>query len=656
MLRQVGLLCVALVLPIVWSPSLAFAGNDWKPVDPAHLALKQPKLQPGADVEAIFWDVRIADALDAGGDLTTTFDQYLRVKIFTDRGREAFATVDIPHWSGMDVKDVAARTIRPDGSIVDVKSSDVYRRTVVKANDLKVKVVSFAVPAIEAGVIVEYRWKEVYRDSIASNLRLRFSRDIPVHDVRYYLRPLRIPGMTLKAWPFNAQISAPVRQPDGSWMMMLSNVPADANEEYGPPPFESRPWIFISYEAREEPAPEKFEREIAKALYEEYGKRARPNDEIRKLAAAAVGGVPTDAKRLEAIVRVAREKVRRVDTDTATPDERRAARENRNAADALKRGVGTADDVVLLTLALANAAGLDARVAATPDRGDLFPRSLQPHPYFVRGRILAVKSGDGWLFADPTNEYAPDGHLPWQYEDQRALIGDSKEPIVARTPLAEPAYSLKKRTGRFRLTEDGTLEGEARVEYFGHWADTFREQEDQDAPAEREKSLREVMEKRLPGAEVTEVTIENVTDLSGPYSNSYRIRVRGYAQRTGSRLFLQPAVFQKGVAAIFQAIERKSEVYFDFPWAEEDLVRIELPTGYTLEESAQQKPVNAGPLTYDAHVAIEGDHLVLRRTQAVGKGGAILFPQSSYPALRAVFDSIHKADSRTVVLRRKDAQ
>lgn len=654
MLRKV-VLCVTLVVPVFSPASTAFGGNDWKPIDPAHLALNEPKVQPGADAEAIIWEVRVADGLNPRGDLTTTFDQYLRVKIFTDRGREAFATVDIPYWSGMDVKDVAARTIRPDGSIVELKPSDVYRRTVVKANDLKVKVVSFAVPAIEAGVIVEYRWREVYRDSIASNLRLRFSRDIPIQDVRYFLRPLKIPGLAMMAWSFNADI-APVKQRDGSSMIRLSNVPADTNEEYGPPPFEARPWVFISYSPEKQLDAEAFAREVGRTLCEEYGRRARPSDDIRRLAVAAVSAAGTDRERVAALVRVAREKVRRVDVDTASAEDRRAARENRSAADALKRGIGTADDLVLVVLALANGAGLDARAAAIADRGDLFQRSIPPHPYFIRGRLVAVRSGDGWLFADPANEYAPAGQLPWQYEDQKALIGDPKGAIHGRTPLSEPAYSLKKRTGRFRLTEDGTLEGEARVEYFGHWADTFREQEDQDAPAEREKSLRERIETRFPGAEVSEVKVENVIDLSKAYANAYRIRVPGYAQRTGSRLFLQPAVFQKGIPAVFQGAERKSEVYFDFPWAEEDVVHIELPAGYRLEESADPKPVMAGPLTYETRLSIEGGHLVLRRTQVVGKGGAILFPQRSYRALRAVFDSIHKGDHRTVVLRRTDSQ
>ena len=56
--------------------------NDWKPVDPAHLALPAPVVEKDADAEAIFWEVRVDDAPE--GDLI--FTHYVRIKIFTERG------------------------------------------------------------------------------------------------------------------------------------------------------------------------------------------------------------------------------------------------------------------------------------------------------------------------------------------------------------------------------------------------------------------------------------------------------------------------------------------------------------------------------------------------------------------------------------------
>ena len=52
------------------------------------------RVEPGADAEAIFWDVKIEDSL-AGGDFHLTMSHYIRIKIFTALGKEKYATVEI---------------------------------------------------------------------------------------------------------------------------------------------------------------------------------------------------------------------------------------------------------------------------------------------------------------------------------------------------------------------------------------------------------------------------------------------------------------------------------------------------------------------------------------------------------------------------------
>src|SRR4030095_1421545 len=137
-----------------------------------------------------------------------------------------------------------------------------------------------------------------------------------------------------------------------------------------------RPWVFIGYEASGRSESD-FDKRLSKDLHEEDSKRARPNDEIRKLAAAAVTGATTDAAKISALARVARGKIRRVDVDTADPADRLKVKETKNATESLSRGVGTADDVLLLFLALAEAARLDARAAAINMRGDLCAPCVQ---------------------------------------------------------------------------------------------------------------------------------------------------------------------------------------------------------------------------------------------------------------------------------------
>src|SRR6185436_18841309 len=77
-------------------------GSDpivWRPVTPEELAMKTPKVEPDADAEAIFWEVRLDDKSDS----KMTYSHYVRVKIFTERGRERFSKMDTPFMKGKKV-------------------------------------------------------------------------------------------------------------------------------------------------------------------------------------------------------------------------------------------------------------------------------------------------------------------------------------------------------------------------------------------------------------------------------------------------------------------------------------------------------------------------------------------------------------------------
>src|SRR5205814_5336151 len=123
----------------------------------------------------------------------------------------------------------------------------------------------------------------------------------------------------------------------------------------------------------------------------------------------------------------------------------------------LKHGMGTGDDITMLFGALANAAGLDARVALLGDRSDVFFDKRFANTYFLRNDVIAVKVGDDWRFADPAETYVPYGMLEWRYEGQPALIADPKATVWTMTPISPPEKSMEKRTATLRLSEDGTL-------------------------------------------------------------------------------------------------------------------------------------------------------------------------------------------------------
>src|SRR5271165_2585705 len=141
------LAALALLSFLIAAPARA---SDWRPVDPGELAQKTPKIDPAADAEAIFWDTRVEDRYQ-GSDVSLALNHYVRIKIFTERGKELHSTIEIPRFGKRLILDVAGRTIKPDGSTIELKKDAIFDRELIKNKALKLHGIAFALPNVEVG-------------------------------------------------------------------------------------------------------------------------------------------------------------------------------------------------------------------------------------------------------------------------------------------------------------------------------------------------------------------------------------------------------------------------------------------------------------------------------------------------------------------------
>jgi hypothetical protein len=627
----------------------ALAGDDWGPVDPAHLALKAPVVEPDADAEAIFWDVQVDFTLGK-----TVFANYVRIKIFTERGKELRGKIELRYSSKNKIEDIAGRTIKADGTIVELKQDAIFDSTLVKLRRLKINAKTFAMPAVEPGVIIEYRWREVRHDSSGYFARLSFQRDIPIQLVKYTLKTSSDSVLGFRTKAFNMANPPMAPEKDKRFSYSMTNVHAFHDEPHMPPEDQVRFWMLAYYQPP-------LSLDFDKVVYDEYRSKTKVNDEIRRAAQAAIGDASTPDQKLERLFDFCRTKIKNINDDASglTGDDLAKLKENKTAADTLKRGMGTGEDIDLLFGALAIAAGFDARVAHLADRSDIFfnPNEFEflLNLYFMRSYNIAVRGGNGWRFYDPASRYVPLGMLRWQEEGGKAMIVDPTLALFAVTPLSPAERSLQKRTANLRLIEDGTLEGDVRMEYTGHFAVEKKEENDEESVEQREKSLRDMIKEQMSTAELSGIRIENVVDPVKPFVYSFHVRVPGYAQRTGKRLFLQPAFFQKGILAMFSASTRKHGIYFHYSWMEDDTVTIDLPAGFALDNADAPQPFSARNVAdYKVKISVvgKGEALQYRRTFSFD---GVIFPASSYSGLKLLFDALYLSDNHTITLKQNAA-
>ena len=655
-------LSLLLLLFCAAAPVFGYGDQGWKPVDPAHLALKAPSVERDADAEAIFWEVRVADETD-GREPRTVLSHYIRIKIFTERGRESQSKIEIPFGTvfgrKFKVQDIAGRTIKADGTIVELKKEDIFERTAQKMSGVKIKVKSFAMPSVEPGAIIEYRWREVRGDTISFYDRLEFSRDIPVQLVTYYIKPISLPNFPygMRVQNFHAHNSPFQKEKDGFYSTTMKNVPAFREEPRMPPEYAVRPWLLVYYTEDTKLDPGTFWTQYGKRAYEGSKSLMKVSNEVKQATTTAVGDASTPDEKLQRLFEFCRSKIKNINDDASglSKEERAKWKENKSPSDTLKRGMGTGFDIDLLFAAMASAAGFDARIARLADRSDTFFDINFPDDYFINSYDIAVRVGDEWRFYDPASTFVPYGMLRWQEEGADALISDPKEPVFVKTPLSPPDKSLEKRTAKLTLAEDGTLEGDVRVEYTGHLGSDKKEYNDDDSPAAREETLREQIKARMSTAEVSNIRIENVTDPVKPFVYAYHVRVPGYAQRTGKRLFLQPAFFQHGANPVFPTSQRQHQIYFHYPWSERDEVTIDLPAGFALDNGDAPDGIGSGQITkYDIKIGVtkDGRTLVYQRNFFFGGGQTgLLYPVASYAQLKSLFDEVHKRDGHMLSLK-----
>lgn len=282
---------------------------DWRPVSPGELALKHSKIDPEADAEALFREVRVLNEAATYGYPENVITEYVRLKIFTDRGKDKYGTVEIPYWGKNLIGDVAGRTIKPDGTIVELGKDAVFRKTVVKGNGVSVKVVAFAMPAVEPGCIIEYRWRKNVGEYISRYLPLDVQSEYPTDEVTFHIKPVSsqwVHWPTMRYMPFGCEPEKGGTDPAGFSTFSVHNVPALHEEPDMPPEYSVKQWVLMYYEENEHSGIDQYWKALGRQLYSEYSTKMKVNGDVKALAAEETAGIASDEEKVARLAQYCR--------------------------------------------------------------------------------------------------------------------------------------------------------------------------------------------------------------------------------------------------------------------------------------------------------------------------------------------------------------
>ena len=634
----------------------ALNATTWRPVSHEELVATQSSIDPKADAEALYRDVRILNEASTFGYPVNVITEYVQLKIYTARGKDKYGTVQIPYWNKNNISSVEGRTIKPDGTILELSKDAIFNKVVEKGKGVKVRVISFAMPGVEPGSIIEYRWTKNVGEVISRYVPLEVQSEFPVRELVFHVKP--VSGQWVH-WPqmrmmnFGCNPDPLKNEMGGFTLITLHNIPPFREEPQMPPEFSSKQWLLIYYEENENTGKDKYWNSLGRQIYSSYAPRIKITGEVKSVAAELTSGVSSDEDKMARLVDYCRNKLKDVHGDEITTQERDAAKANRTTADTIARGEGTLEDINLAFAALAMAAGFDARMVRLADRTTfLFDPSVQSQ-YFLNTYDIAVKVNGKWNFYDVTNRNLAPGQLAWREQGVLALVADPKDPQFVRTPLLKADESNVSRLGTFTLNAEGELEGDVREILSGNKAADWRARFGESNDAERESALHETLKEKFAEFELTKVQFHVPPDVSKGLSILYHLKIEGYAQRTGKRLFVAPAVFETGSHSRFTEADRKLPIYFYYPWSEIDNIQIQLPEGYRLDHADAPGGLNFQPFgAYRVKISVTTTNKILyERGLTFGKDQVPIFEPKAYSLLKQIFDGIHAGDTHMLTLK-----
>jgi uncharacterized protein DUF3857/transglutaminase superfamily protein len=666
-MRVVRLLPLSLCLLL----SLAAFGQkeDWLPVTPQDLQYKDVPGNKGASAVRLYYAQYI-------NDNTASCFFYQRIKILNDKalaGGSSYADVEIPILTlgdfVEDITDLKARTIKPDGSIVEFNGKP-FEKVVFKGRGNKLSVKAFSMPEASVGSIIEYKYRAVLNIPALLDLKIPVrnaweiqSELFTVKESLYYqpdtgtryqspTRPMfEAGGERISHVMLNMKdIKEKPRANGIDTALELSNVPPFESEDFMPPANNFKPAVIFFTGRVGKVDVDKEWLDLGKQYYEVYERYMGADRGVKEAAMKAIGGETEPGMKLRKIY----ERVQQLRNLTferiRTPEERKAEhiQRNNNVGDVLAHGYGTFEDLTLLFVAMARSAGFDASPVMVPDRKRRFFVRDWTSQRQIDSVIAAVNLNGKEMYLEPGTRFCPYGFVRWNHTEIDALKLDRKGGAFVKAPSMNYDKSVTNRNANLTLGADGSLKGNIVLEFKGAEALEHRLDAIDRDEAGRKKDLEDEVKQWLPAGSLVKMSVaQGWEDPDVPLAARFEVEVPNYATTAGKRLLIPAFLFQLKQNQAFAHSQRKYPVYFPYPFTDTDVVTMKVPQGFTLESVPQPEDAKLPYARYQNVSNFDGIQLVTQRQLAFN---AIYLPLERYSELKTFFGKVQTGDEQQAVL------
>jgi hypothetical protein len=659
-LRCAPLVGVLLSLLVLASP---FAHAQWTAPTAEELSMTAQPEVPGASAVYLFREETTEDDFHM-------FSIYVRLKVLTEKGKE-YANVELEYASVADggstsITEIAGRTIHPDGTIIPFTGKP-YEKLVEKTKGVKFMSKVFTMPNVEVGSIIEYRYKRRLQDNYFESPQWYIQSDLFTRKAHYVWKPTNKQlvssddrGQLTNAisWTPILPVGTELKQsqtpgtglmePRHVFELSMHDIPPAPNEDFMPP-VSSFTYRVLFYYTPYRTGDEYWKNEgkhWAKMRDKFIGPNAAVNAAVKDLTSPSDSQDQKLRKLYAAVMKLENTDYTR---EHSTAEEKAGGfKEVHTTDDIWNRKRGSSEEMTELFVAMARAAGMKAYVMTVTNRDrSIF---LKAYLSFVQfNDYVAIVNVDGKeRFFDPGSRYCTYGHLAWKHTGVGGVRQIDGASAIAETSMPSYTNSRTQRIADLAIDEHGAVTGTIKLTYTGDPALNWRQQSLTGDATSLEHELRLSLEHILPqGMEVTVTSIEKLEDYEQPLVISFAAKGT-LGSFTGKRIFLPGDVFEANSRASFPHEKRDIPVYFSYPFAMQDAVRVKFPPSLNIESlpAAEKIPFQDLAL-YNMTTSSTPISVTVQRNYTLGE--TVYLPKE-YPELRSFYSKMESKDQESVVL------
>ncbi len=576
---------------------------------------------------------------------------------------ENHASIEIHAYNGDRVMNLHARTIKPDGTVIELKKDDFHTITgegddyVFYSDSKKIK---FTFPAIEKNSIVEYGYTLYksypfvmgawYIQGSTPKLLNTFRLTAPLILVA---KGLNGAGWTWRYKAFNCDVpqanfernisaSNAVLDASVSFEWKKQNVPAFEPEPAMPP--EENYLQFVKF------IPSDWEKwnDISSWYYNNFFK-----DQL-----IITDGIIEKANELTKNTNDETEKIRKIYSFIQSLryiaiELGEGGLKPTEPQKVLERKYGDCKDKSILLLSLLKSIGIKAKpvLVLTSDRGTIDKNV----PYWnFNHMIVRATTRDGknyWM--DPTAEKCSLGDVPYQCEGVNALVlNDDGTSILQTTPSSLFKDNVKEIKISVKFSDLDNTDFDISIKFKGEYNSRYRNYFNEKTHEEMLKFCKTLVANNYLNAEVKDYSFLNENSIDSNLVLDFKLKVPNAIEKQEDLVFLNIDPFKLIDEWAWLAKEKRNyDIDFEFPHTVDKTIEVELPDNLKIRNLPSSTILSEEGLFYNKDYKTEGNnHLTIREYFSIKSK---YIDADKYEKVRSFFDKMKAKLNEKIILTSK---